>query len=191
MNKIVLSLIVIGALCSCNAIAQTAATDPAAPYHDYMKAMVSTDEEPLTAVWQLKERKAIDAATKEDVLASFVADEDSARVLLLKVGKAYTTDPVILTQIAAVTQWVMMSDKWYHFLWNGPRASGRKIWTNALIDVAEKSTDAYVKIFCLQQLRLCACRCQVSDIIDIGLKANDGNVREVAESVARGIMARK
>jgi hypothetical protein len=161
--------------------------DPAWPYHDYGEAMKSTAEKPLTAVWQEKERKAIDEATSDAVLASFVADEEAARLLLLKVEGAFKTDPLTLTQIAAVTQWVMMDDEWYHLFWKGPHAAGRKIWTEELLELADETDNPYIKIFCLDQLRLCAYPCQVEDIIEIGSDSKNMNVRAVAEYVARGL----
>ncbi len=185
MKKLLFSMLIAAAALS--ASAQANKTDPVAPYHDYGSAMQSTPEKPLTSFWQKDARKTIDDATSDAVLASFVADEDAARLLLLKVEGAFTTDALTLTQIAAVTQWVMLPDSWYNFLWDGPHAAGRKIWTEELLELADESDDSYVKIFCLEQLRLCAYSCQIEDIIEIGAESKDKNVRAVAEFVARSL----
>ena len=68
--------------------------------------------------------------------------------LLAKIGTAYDGDPVALTQIAAVTQFVMCP--------KCPDAPARrKLWTAALKRAKAASDDGYVKTFCNQQLRLC------------------------------------
>ena len=106
-----------------------ASADPAAPYHNYSPAMASSPDKPLTSDWQNKQRKAIDEATSDAKLAAFVASEKAASLLLSKVQAAYKTDPLVLTQIASVTQWVMLP--------GGSRAAGRKVWVDELIDTAE------------------------------------------------------
>lgn len=160
-----------------------ASADPAAPYHNYSPAMASSPDKPLTSDWQNKRRKAIDEATSDAKLAAFVASEKAAGLLLSKVQAAYKTDPLVLTQIASVTQWVMLP--------GGSRAAGRKVWVDELIDTAEDSKDMYVKVFCLDQLRWCAGKDDIDDILEIGAESGDKAVKEFAETVARGLRKAK
>jgi hypothetical protein len=158
------------------------ATDPAAPYDSYGPAMASTKEKPITSVWQKTNRAAIDAATADAVLAAVVADAASARALLAQVKEAYVSDPVTLIQIGAVTQWVMRP---------GHAAGARNLWVTALLATAESASDTYVKLFCLDQLRWCACACpQVARRVQaLGAASGDKAVREMADLVHRTITA--
>lgn len=157
------------------------------PYGTYKPAMVSTPEQPLSYNWSLANDATLKKATCCKALAAVVADDDSAEALLEKVQGAYKTDALVASQIAAVTQWVMQPDSWYNFLWDGPRAAGRKVWTEELIDRAEDADDVYVKLFCLEQLRFCAYPCQADDILEIGVESKNANVRDFAEMIVRGL----
>lgn len=161
--------------------------DPVAPYHNYVPAMSSSPDKPITSVWQDQQRKAIDAETTDAKLAAVVATEGSAELLLSRVKGAYTTNPLTLTKIASVTQWVMLPDSWYNFLWDGPHAKGREVWVEALLDTAEDAKDSYVKIFCLEQLRWCGREDDIDDILKIGAESKDTAVKDLAETVARGL----
>ena len=110
---------------------------------------------PTAVEWQNKNDAQIAAATADEVLAAFVADAAAADALLAKIGPAYAGDPIVLTQIAAVTQWTMLSDPWYCLFWDGPHTAGRKVWTAALGRVIAQTKDDYVRTFCRQQLDLC------------------------------------
>lgn len=125
------------------------------PFGDYGPAMKSTAEQPLAANWSLAHDAEIAAATADGVLAAQVADEAAALSLLAKVKGAYASDPIVLTQIAAVTQWVMLPDPWHCLFWDGPHAAGRAVWTAALQKTIDGSKDEYVRVFCRQQLDLC------------------------------------
>ena len=101
--------------------------------------------------WQRKNPKAVEAATKKEVLAGFVASDAAADALLAKIGTSYDGEPIALTQIAAVTQLVVC-----------PKCAGcaqaqafRATWVAALKRARAKTDDGYVKTFCDQQLRLC------------------------------------
>lgn len=170
------------------------AADPAAPYHGYGPAMASTEEKPLTAVWQEKNRAALAKATSDEALGSVVAEAASARALLAKVKGAYTTDPLTLTEIAAVTQWVMAPESGLKKLnvLSRTRAAGRKVWVKALLETAETTSDAYVKMFCLDQLRWCGCSCpRVSARVQaIGAKSGDKALKEMADLVVRTLAAK-
>lgn len=189
MKKVMFSMMVAVA-----AAAVWAKNDPVAPYDGYGPAMKSTPEKPLTSVWQQEKRTAIDAATSDAVLAAFVADAASAKALLAKLEGAFTTDPLTLTQISSVSQWVMLPDAWYDVFrfWAATHADGRKVWVKALLDTAETSSDAYVKTLCLDQLRWCGCDCPVvvSRIRAIGEKSGDKDLRQMAELAAASVAAK-
>ena len=103
---------------------------------------------PTAVEWQNKNDAALAAATRPEVLAKFVATPAAAEALLAQVGPAYAGDPLVLTQIAAVTQLVMCPkcDK-------APAA--RKVWVAALEKAVASAKDDYVRTFCRQQLDLC------------------------------------
>lgn len=125
-------------------------------YADYGAATRSVKGNPMAVEWHAAEAAKIEAATKDCVLAGFVKDAASAEALLAKIGAAYDGDPIVLTQIAAVTQWVMLPDPWWCIFWDGEHAAGRKVWVAALEEAARKNVgDGYVKTFCRQQLQWC------------------------------------
>ena len=103
---------------------------------------------PTAVEWQNRNDAALAAATRPEVLAKFVATPAAAEALLAQVGPAYAGDPLVLTQIAAVTQLVMCPkcDK-------APAA--RKVWVAALEKAVASAKDDYVRTFCRQQLDLC------------------------------------
>ena len=140
------------------ACALTASAEPYVdpnPYADYGPAMQSTAEKPLAATWSRENDAAIAAATKESVLAGFVSDAASADALLAQLKGAYETDPIVMTQIAAVTQWVMLPDPFFLFFWKAFPSSGRVVWREALERRISTAMDDYVRTFCTQQLELC------------------------------------
>ena len=197
MKKLLLSVLAVVAAAAVHAqdandpVKPIKADDPVAPYHNYSPAMSSTPDKPLTSVWQLSQRKAIDEATADAVLAAFVKDAASAEALLAKLKGAYATDPLTLTQIASVSQWVMLPDAWYNFIWDGPHAAGRKVWVKALIGKAASSSDDYVRIFCLDQLRWCGRPCQAECIMKVADASSSKAVREMADTVVRHIYGRR
>ena len=115
----------------------------------YGPAMENTKDNPLGSYWQQQNRDRLAAATKTELIADFCSTPAKADGLLAKVGPAYTTDPVILTQIGAVTSLVMTPkcDK-------APAA--RKIWVAALERALDGAPDEYRKAFFRDQLRWCA-----------------------------------
>jgi hypothetical protein len=147
---------------------------------------------PTAVVWSAENDAAIAAATGDDVLAGFVEDDEAASALLAKVRGAYASDPIALTQIAAVSQWVMQSDPFWLFFWEPSRSDGRKVWVNALVAKAEGDGDGYVKTFCLDQLRWCApnCPCVRRRIADIGSKSGDKAVKDMADLVLKELELR-
>lgn len=146
---------------------------------------------PTAVVWSSKNDAQLAAATEDCVLAAFVADRESADALLAKIGDAYHGDAIALTQIAAVSQWVMQPDPCFLLFWKDSPSDGRKIWVDALLSAAENSKDAYAKTFCLDQLRWCACKCPcvIRRIALIGVKAGDKGVKQMADMVLSEIEA--
>ena len=106
------------------------------------------DATPTAVEWQGANGARLAAATSPETLAGFVASPEAADALLAKIGPAYHGDPVALTQIGAVTQYVMdpRSAK-------GPEA--RATWVAALERTRLAAKDDYVRTFCEQQLWQC------------------------------------
>lgn len=126
---------------------ELAPSNPAA-YAGYGEAMAHRDGCQMAYEWQQKDAKALADATRPEVLAAFVASGEAADALLAKIGTSYDGDPVALTQIAAVTQLVMLP--------NCPKAKARReVWVAALERARAGTDDGYVRTFCDQQLRLC------------------------------------
>ena len=142
---------------------------------------------PTAVVWSAKNDETLSAATADDVIAGFAASEDAASALLAKVKGAYASDPIVLTQVAAVSQWVMRPDPCWLFFWEPSPSSGRRVWVKALLSRAEKAGDDYIKTFCLDQLRWCApnCPCVRIRISEIGSKSGSKAVKDMADIVLK------
>ena len=147
---------------------------------------------PTTVVWSAQNDEALAAATSDDVLAEFVDGDEAAAALLAKLRGAYATDPIVLTQIAAVSQWVMEPDPCWLCFWEPSRSAGRKVWVKALLARAEDAGDMYIKTFCLDQLRWCApnCPCVRKRISGIGANAGDKGVKDMSEIVLKELEMR-
>lgn len=106
------------------------------------------DGVPSSVEWQNANDARLKAATTPEALAKFVGSDAAADALLAQIGSAYKGDPLVLTQIACVTQLVMCPkcDK---------APARRKLWVAALERAQANATDDYVKTFCRQQLDLC------------------------------------
>ena len=142
---------------------------------------------PTAVVWSAKNDEALSAATADEVVAGFAASEDAASALLAKVKGAYVSDPVVLTQVAAVSQWVMRPDPCWLFFWEPSPSSGRKVWVKALLSRAANADDDYIKTFCLDQLRWCApnCPCVIGRISEIGSKSGSKAVKDMSDIVLK------
>ena len=117
-------------------------------YDSYGPAMKHTDGYEMAYEWQRRDPKVVAEATRPEVLATFVASDAAADALLAKIGTSYDGDPVVLTQISAVTQLVMCP--------KCPKAPAcRKRWVAALKRARANTDDGYVRTFCDQQLRVC------------------------------------
>ena len=122
---------------------------------DYSKSAAKSAKHVSAADWQQKNAAVIAAATDEAVLAAFVEDAASAKALLDKLEGAYRSDPIVMTQVAAVTHWVMSSEPFFLWFWEPSPAAGRKVWVAALKAKIDTTRDEYVRTFCRQQLDLC------------------------------------
>ena len=181
------ALMFAAALCAASPLS----ADEAQRYSDYESAMATVKGDPMAVEWQNANDAAIKEATDDDALAAAASDAAAAEALLSQVRGAYESDPVMLAKAAAVSQWVMEPDPFWLLFWKPSRSEGRKVWVQALLATAEKSQDAYVKMFCLDQLRWCGCGCpkvlaRIAAIGEGGGKA----VREFAAVVTREIEGR-
>ena len=176
------------ALAACLALAATAAepakekkyVDPNA-YASYGPGTASKPGDPSVAEWQKTNEAAIKAATAPEALKAHVKDAAAAKALLGKVKGAYASDPMVLTVAAAVSQQVMKPCKC------PKQATCRALWTAALLDTATQSKDAYVQMFCLEQLRWCGLPCQAEKVSALADVAADKSVKDFADWVAREI----
>ena len=118
------------------------------PFADYGAGMANTKEFPLAVNWQDAHKAEVAEATKPEALRRFLASDEAARALLAEVKEAYTTDPIVMIQIGAVSQLVMC-----------PRCPDapklRACWTDALLKRIGSSQNVYHVMFCLDQLRWC------------------------------------
>jgi len=144
-------------------------------------------KEPTAVEWENANAAALAAATDEDVLAAFVEDDAAAAELLAQVKGAYLTDLLVARQIAAVSQWTMGEEPCWLCFWKPSPAAGRKVWVRALVTRAETANDTYVKLFCLDQLRWCGCKCPcvVKRIKAIGTQSSDKAVKDMVDIVVR------
>ena len=118
------------------------------PFADYGAGMANTKEFPLAVNWQDAHKAEVAAATEPEALRRFLASDEAAHALLAEVKEAYTTDPIVMSQIGAVSQLVMC-----------PRCPDapklRALWTDALLKRIGSSQNVYHVMFCLDQLRWC------------------------------------
>ena len=122
---------------------------------DYGKAMASEKGDPMAGEGPAERTRALPAPTQGRGLAAFVAGEASAKALLDQLKPAYETCPMVMTQIAAVTQWVMMPEPFFLWFWEPSPAAGRIVWTKALEAKIASTSDDYIRTICRQQLDLC------------------------------------
>ena len=141
---------------------------------------------PTGVEWQNANDGRLAAETSDEALAAVVADRARAAALLGEIKGAYRTDAMVAVKAAAVTQYVMIGADaaWYEF-WRTSRRDERDLWCEALLAAAKNSKDAYVKQFCLDQLRWCG-RCSHSaEVREIGKSSGAVEVEDFAALVAR------
>ena len=184
-------LLAIAALVIVAVAAHAQSPDDPNPFATYGKGMASDKDHPMAVEWQNAYRADIAVATAEDALVDLVANEETARSLLAKVGSAYDGDPLALTQIAAVSQWVMSEEPCMLLFWRPSPAAGRRIWTAALIRAAKTSQCDYLRLVCMEQLRWCGFPEQAVALRTLSRTASTRAVRAVAQWVAAELEARK
>lgn len=151
--------------------------------YDIRPDAAKAGEAPSSVDWQGANRAALDAATKPEALAPYVADAAAADALLAQVKGAYATDPMTAMRIGAISQLVMCP--------KCPKApAARAVWTEALLKAAEGSGDAYRTIFFLDQLRWCGTKQQAARVLAIGAKSRDGAVKDFAAWTVRELEGR-
>ena len=120
------------------------------PFANYDQGMASDPDHPMAYEWQRYHGQEIDRLTRPEVLKNFVRDKESAEKLIRSLRSGYATDPILMIQIGAVTQWVMDP--------GNPNAAGdRAIWREAIWSAFFRDTgyNPYHAMFLLDQLRWC------------------------------------
>lgn len=171
------------------------------PFADYGPAMQSSAEFPLTVNWQDAHKGEIAAATSPETLRSLLR-KDGGKELLNELRGPYSTDPIVMQQIAAMSQFVMdparNTSERTLLATNAPDLRTR--WTEALIARINtvwaldfQNARAYCALFCLDQLRWCARPEDAKALREIAKYWNNGDaddtrhVREFAAQVEREI----
>ena len=155
-------------------------TDPN-PFANYAPAMVSSAEFPLTVNWQDAHKAEVAEATKPETLAKFLESDLTAGKLLAEVKEAYKTEPIVMMQIASISQLVMCP--------KCPKApKNRAKWTTALLAAAKDAPDTYRQMFFLDQLRWCGYADEADAVRAIGKASKDKAVQDFAEQVAKEIV---
>ena len=151
-------------------------TDPN-PFANYAPAMVSSAEFPLTVNWQDAHKAEVAEATKPETLAKFLESDLTAGKLLAEVKEAYKTEPIVMMQIASISQLVMCP--------KCPKApKNRAKWTAALLAAAKDAPDTYRQMFFLDQLRWCGKPAQADRVLQVGRKSGSRAVNDFAMMVA-------
>ena len=163
------------------------------PFANYGPAMQSSAAFPLTVNWQDAHKAEIAAATSPEALLRLLR-KDNGHGLLNELRAPYHTDPIVMQQIAAMTQFVMDPAT------NAPEL--RVNWTKTLIAKihaakayisSSQTCSAYHALFCLDQLRWCARPEDAKALREIAKWWNNGNaddtrhVREFAAQVEREV----
>lgn len=154
------------------------------PYSDYGNAMKSVPGDPMAVEWQQAHEADLAAATTPKALANYLWEDKDADALLAKVKGAYDTDPMVLTVIAAVTQYVMefsigrTTDCQKRCATPGASPCRRRVWLTALLKAFRATKDEYKQTFILDQLRWCACKCHAPKIRALADVAASDHVKE-------------
>ena len=154
------------------------------PFADYGKAMASTKGLPMAVEWHNQNAAALAKETDVEALKQYMMLPKNADDLLAQVKPDYTTDPMVATKIAAVSQ-LAMCRKW------DKAPAAREIWTCALLGAAEKAADDYRKMFFLDQLRWCGKNAQADKVLAIGEKSGSKAVKDFAAMVATELKGAK
>ena len=155
--------------------------------YDIRPTAAAAADAPSAVDWQNANDETLAEATSPESLAAFVRNEDAAKALLAEVKGAYSSDPMKLMQISAVSQFVMSTDtslcRRLFLFWEQTRDEQRQIWTAALMAAARSATDSYVQVFMLDQLRWCGYPRQAPEV-SVLRASSDKAVAAMAELVA-------
>ena len=190
MKALMISMMMVAGACFAAAPAKPAAKAPAKPaekkyvdpneFASYGPGTATKPGDPSAAEWQAANKDALAKATSDAELVCFVRDGASARALLAKVKPNYGTDPLVASQIAAVSQFVMRPG------WE----SARRIWTDALIDSFRAATDDTVSMAHLEQLRWCGDKKHAAALTVLLSAVKSRAVHDFAYVVIRELMNR-
>ena len=128
------------------------------------------------AVWAENNRARLDRLTAPEALRQVLESDKTAEALLTRVaGDGKASDPFVLVQIGAVTQFVMVP---------GAPTAHRARWTQALMRAVQRTSDeAYRPLFYLDQLRWCARSEQLPELRRLKAEATRRAVRDMAAIV--------
>ena len=185
MKYLMIAMAMVAGACFAAAPAKPAAKASAKPaekkyvdpneFASYGPGTATKPGDPSAAEWQAANKDALAKATCDAELVCFVRDGASARALLAKVKPNYGTDPLVASQIAAVSQFVMRPG------WE----SARRIWTDALVDSFRTETDDTVRMAYLEQLRWCGDKKHAAAITVLSSMCKSKPVRDFAYLVIR------
>jgi hypothetical protein len=190
MKYLMISMMMVAGACFAAAPAKPAAAAPAKPaaakpaekkyvdpneFASYGPGTATKAGDPSAAEWQAANKDALAKATSDDELICFVRDGASARALLAKVKPNYGTDPLVASQIAAISQFVMRPG------WENARG----VWADALFDSFRTATDDTVRMAYLEQLRWCGNKKHALAIQVVASTSPSRAVRDFANVVVR------
>ena len=155
-------------------------------FGDYKVAMASCPGLPMAVEWQNSNNVELVAINDKWCKGVFAKGPCAIESYLEKIEGAYKSDAMVLTKIAALTQYAMTAKApWWSF--GIGRSEERLMWTKALIKKACSSRDDYVKIFIVDQLRWCAYPDQVDEIKEIAANSSDKGLKENISIAVREI----
>ena len=181
MKSLMIAMVMVAGACFAAASGKPAEKKYVDPneYASYGPGTASKPGDPTVAEWQKENEAALKAATAPEALKAYLKDAAAAKELLAKVKGAYASDPMTLSVAAAVTQHVMKP------CGCPKKATCRALWSAALLDTATQSKEAYVQMFCLDQLRWCGLASQAEKVSALADVAADKSVKDFADWVAR------
>lgn len=182
MKSLIIAMVLVAGACFAAAPAKPAAAKPAEKkyvdpneFASYGPGTASKAGDPSAAEWQAANKDALAKATSDAELVCFVRDGASARALLAKVKPNYGTDPLVASQIAAISQFVMRPG------WENARG----VWADALFDSFRTATDDTMRMTYLEQLRWCGCKKHATAIQVVASMSPSRTVRDFANVVVR------
>ncbi len=142
--------------------------DPAFPLILLLAATPLMAQQPLSAAqWAVQQKDALSTITETSLADTLKQGAPALEKLLAEVKTGGVSDPVALTRIAALTQYVMRP----------AGTAARKGYTDALLTAAQRATEADVTCFFLDQLRWC------------GLPQQADAIKAFEKSAATGVAA--